>query len=96
MHTSEAQAHSGIAVSGTETTTRAPNIAQQGRLTRGDVVAEMAKADLVVWDRTFRAPPDADILVNATSIGLYPDIEGRLDLDLSSLKPSMIVADVIR
>jgi shikimate dehydrogenase len=54
-----------------------------------------AKADLVVWDKTFSAPTDADILVNATSIGLYPDVEGRLDLDLASLKPSMIVADVI-
>ena len=32
--TSEAQAHSGIAVSGTQTVTRAPNIAQEGRLTR--------------------------------------------------------------
>src|SRR5690349_3633819 len=51
--TSEAQAHSGIAVSGTQTTTRAPNIAQEGRLTRGDVAAEMAKADLVV-EHTYR------------------------------------------
>src|SRR5918997_1402491 len=41
--TSEARAHSGIAVSGTVTATRAPNIAQQGRLTRGDVVAAMAE-----------------------------------------------------
>jgi CO/xanthine dehydrogenase Mo-binding subunit len=53
--TSEAQAHSGIAVSGTQTTTRAANIAQQGRLTRGDVAAEMARADLVV-ERTYRVP----------------------------------------
>ena len=53
--TSEARAHSGIAVSGTETNTRAPNIAQQSRLTRGDVVAEMAKADLVV-EKTYRVP----------------------------------------
>jgi CO/xanthine dehydrogenase Mo-binding subunit len=53
--TSEAQAHSGIAVSGTQTTTRAPNITQEGRLTRGDVPAEMAKADLVV-EHTYRVP----------------------------------------
>ena len=53
--TSEAQAHSGIAVSGTQTTTRAPNIAQEGRLTRGDVPGDMAKADLVV-ENTFRVP----------------------------------------
>jgi shikimate dehydrogenase len=54
-----------------------------------------ARAELVVWDKTYRAPEDADILVNATSIGLYPDVEGRLDLDMASLKPAMIVADVI-
>ena len=53
--TSEAQAHSGIAVSGTQTTTRAPNIAQEGRLTRGDVASGMARADLVV-EHTYRVP----------------------------------------
>jgi CO/xanthine dehydrogenase Mo-binding subunit len=53
--TSEARAHSGIAVSGTETTTRAPNIAQQSRLTRGDVIAAMAEADFVV-ENTYRVP----------------------------------------
>jgi shikimate dehydrogenase len=54
-----------------------------------------ARADLVVWDKTYRAAADAEILVNATSIGLFPDVEGRLDLDLTSLRPAMIVADVI-
>jgi shikimate dehydrogenase len=54
-----------------------------------------AAADLVVWERTVTALEDADIIVNATSIGLYPDVEARLDLDMASLKPSMIVADVI-
>jgi CO/xanthine dehydrogenase Mo-binding subunit len=53
--TSEARAHSGIAVSGTETTTPAPNIAQQGRLTRGDVAAAIAEADLVI-EKTYRVP----------------------------------------
>jgi CO/xanthine dehydrogenase Mo-binding subunit len=53
--TSEAQAHSGIAVSGTQTLTQAPNIAQQGRLTRGDVAAAMAEADLVI-ENTYRVP----------------------------------------
>jgi CO/xanthine dehydrogenase Mo-binding subunit len=54
--TSEARAHSGIAVSGTDTTaTRAPNIAQQGRLTRGDVHAAMAEADVII-EKTYRVP----------------------------------------
>jgi shikimate dehydrogenase len=33
--------------------------------------------------------------VNATSIGLFPDLTGRLDLDLDSLRPGLVVADVI-
>jgi CO/xanthine dehydrogenase Mo-binding subunit len=53
--TTEAQAHSGIAASGTQTTTAAPNIAQQSRLTRGDVARAMAEADLVI-EHTYRVP----------------------------------------
>ena len=54
-----------------------------------------ATAELVSWQGPFRVPPETDMVVNATSIGLYPDVEARLDLDLGSLGPSMIVADVI-
>ena len=54
-----------------------------------------ATAELVVWDRTYQVQPDADIVINATSIGLYPHIDGRLDIDLESLKPGMVVADVV-
>jgi shikimate dehydrogenase len=43
----------------------------------------------------YKIPTEADIVVNATSIGLYPDIDGRLNLDVESLRPSLIVADVI-
>ena len=28
-------------------------------------------------------------------IGLYPDVDGRLDLDVESLRPELVVADVI-
>jgi shikimate dehydrogenase len=54
-----------------------------------------AEALFAPWDRTYRVDPAADILVNATSIGLFPDIEGRLDIDPASLRPEMIAADVI-
>ncbi len=46
-----------------------------------------AEAEFVLWPQAFRVPEDADIVVNATSIGLYPDIDGRLDLDVDSLGP---------
>jgi len=54
-----------------------------------------AKAEFALWPQAFRVPEDADIVINATSIGLYPDIDGRLDLDVDSLAPSMVVADAI-
>jgi hypothetical protein len=47
------------------------------------------------WDRAYRIPETSDIIVNATSIGLFPHVEGRLDLDLDRLRPGLVVADVI-
>lgn len=52
-------------------------------------------ADFSSWDTTFSIPPDTDIVINATSIGLFPDIEARLDFDIESLSSNMVVADVI-
>ena len=54
-----------------------------------------ARAELVRWDGPYRVPEETAILVNATSIGLFPDVEGRLDLEMDSLRPGMVVADVI-
>jgi shikimate dehydrogenase len=54
-----------------------------------------ARADLVGWDRAYRIPEASDIVVNATSIGLFPHAE-RVRLDLDSLHPALVVADVIQ
>ena len=54
-----------------------------------------AHADLVVWDTSYHLPATTSIVVNATSIGLFPHVEDRLDIELSSLEPHMVVADVI-
>lgn len=53
-----------------------------------------AKAGLVVWPRAYAIPAATDIVVNATSIGLGNGNE-PLDIDVKSLKPGMVVADVI-
>jgi len=53
------------------------------------------KAQLAVWSKTFTVPADADIVINATSIGLYPDVNARLDILLDSLRKGLVVADVI-
>lgn len=68
---------------------------------RGQILVDLinaktpATAELVIWDHTVIVPPDTAIVVNATSIGLYPDIAARLDLDMTSIMPSMVIADII-
>ncbi|WP_349570922.1 shikimate dehydrogenase [Azotobacter salinestris] len=52
-------------------------------------------AELRLWNGTVDVPRDTDMVINATSIGLYPNVEQRLDLDLDSLHPGMVVADGI-
>jgi shikimate dehydrogenase len=51
-------------------------------------------ATLAVWSGDYAIPACTDIVINGTSIGLYAP-EARLALDLNSLKPGMVVADVI-
>ena len=51
-------------------------------------------ADLLVWNGDYAVPSGTDIVINATSIGLY-DRQARLAIDLDSLAPGMVVADVI-
>jgi shikimate dehydrogenase len=53
------------------------------------------EAGLVGWDSTYAVPADTDVLVNATSIGLAPDVDACPDLDLDSLRPGLVVADVV-
>ncbi len=67
---------------------------------RGRELFELLRAklpvevELVVWRGDFAIPPATDVVINATSIGLY-DSEARLNLDISTLQPNMVVADVI-
>jgi shikimate dehydrogenase len=68
---------------------------------RGQALINLLKAktqvhsDLVVWHGQYLVPEKTDILINATSIGLYPDITAKPNIDFNTIKPNMIVADVI-
>ncbi len=53
------------------------------------------EADFVPWDGVYAAPDDTDVLINATSIGLFPDVDARLALEVGTLREGMVVADVI-
>lgn len=53
------------------------------------------RAEFVEWNTAYAVPDDADVLANATSIGLYPNVTDKPDLIYDSIRPSMIVCDVI-
>jgi len=54
-----------------------------------------ATSDFIAWDHTIAIPSTIDIVINATSIGFHPDVDAHLDLDVDTLRPGMVVADVI-
>lgn len=60
-----------------------------------DAVGGGLEIEYVSWDGDFVVGDDVDILVNATSIGLFPDVDARIPLDVGSLRAGMVVADVI-
>lgn len=52
-------------------------------------------AQFVLWDHALAVPAGTDILVNATSVGLYPHVEQKPDIDYDTLTADMVVSDVI-
>ena len=68
---------------------------------RGEAVARLiddrtpASAEYRPWEGSFRVPQGTRLVVNATSVGLYPDVDATPDIDHDSLTPDMVVADGI-
>ncbi len=62
-------------------------------------LAEHTSADVefIAGDAPYAVPKSAGVLVNATSIGLFPEVEALPRVDLESLGriPGLVVADVI-
>jgi shikimate dehydrogenase len=54
-----------------------------------------AEASFVPWHTTYDIPSGADIVVNATSIGLFPHVREKLNVNLDTIRANVIVADVI-
>ncbi len=47
------------------------------------------------WTGIYQVPEDAGLLVNATSIGLYPDVDAMPPVDLSAAQPELLVCDAV-
>ena len=54
-----------------------------------------ARSRFESWRGLYRLPATVDVAINATSIGLFPDVDAELPLDADTLLPAMTVADVI-
>jgi shikimate dehydrogenase len=85
-----------LALAGASHITLVNRSAERGQ-TLAALLRDKAKiaCDLVVGTADAKIPEGTDVVINATSIGLYPDVTARLPLDTSGLKPGMVVADVI-
>ena len=53
------------------------------------------KAEFAPWSGSYAIPAGTDILVNATSIGLFPNVDEKPDIEYESIAPGMVVCDVI-
>ena len=53
-----------------------------------------ATAEYVEWNNTYSIPTDADVLINATSMGMAGASELQ-DIEFTSIRKGMLVADVI-
>ncbi len=54
-----------------------------------------ATASFVQWSTSYEIPADTDVLVNATSIGLFPNVSEKPDIGYDTIAEKMTVCDVI-
>jgi shikimate dehydrogenase len=54
-----------------------------------------ATAEYAPWQGPFAVPTDTQLVIHATSVGLYPDVDAMPALDPDTLLPHMVVADGI-
>jgi len=47
------------------------------------------------WTEGYNIQPDTEIVINATSIGLFPNTEEQLNINFETVLPGMVVADGI-
>ena len=53
------------------------------------------KAAYASWQGSYAVPSSTDILINATSIGLAPKADERPEIDYGTIRPGMVICDVI-
>jgi shikimate dehydrogenase len=85
-----------LALAGVSALTIVNRSLDRGQALSDDLVSRTGvHARFVSWDRPYPVEADVDVLVNATSIGLFPDVDGLPPIDLSAARSDLLVCDVI-
>lgn len=53
------------------------------------------RAEYIPWAGTADIPAETEILINATCVGLHPEVDQCPDVDYSQIKGGMVVCDVV-
>jgi len=61
------------------------------------LIAEKTTAEsrYLHWEPAMTVPADTEILINATCVGLHPNVTDKPDLDYSTITDRMVVSDVV-
>ena len=54
-----------------------------------------AHAEYLPWSGTAQIPEGTELLINATCVGLHPDVDACPDIDFGGVRPGMVVCDVV-
>jgi shikimate dehydrogenase len=85
-----------LAVAGTAHLTVVNRTPERGReLARQVRERTGVETGFVAWEGLFEVPVGTRLLVNATSIALFPDVRDVVPVDYDSIRPGMLACDVI-
>ncbi len=85
-----------LALAGAAQLTVVNRTVERGEALVADLKARTgANAHFEPWVGPYPVGWEADILVNATSIGLYPDVDAMPPVDLKVALPDLVVCDVV-
>lgn len=59
------------------------------------LISTLCQSNYYSWEPKFNLPPETEILVNATTVGMHGSADSLLDFNFDSLNSSIVVADVI-
>ncbi len=85
-----------LALAGASSITIVNRTADRGQALADHIDSQTdAECSFSPWTPGYRIPGEANLIVNATSVGFVPQDKDTLDVDFSTFTPGAIVADVV-